>query len=276
MIISDARLLYLFLEIVDLRAARHFFERVIGLPLIEVEPHMPHHRHGVVKYDAGSLILSLNLSKWSRFDPHASDALVAAIAIDATNLEDRLAGSNFGAATGQRGIFTERHGHHFEFRRKPSKAPTIEELRLTANDLEVSIAFYRDVLDIPLLHRSPDAARFAAGDLDLVLQRGRTAADGRQPFLKSYLPVFYTPDIVATQRELIARGVFFRRAQPGFSEIGGSSRFEDPSGHTLCLYQPSEESLTWGSGSKVVELIWSRGGSNADRITNRLLVPVRD
>ena len=77
--ISDARVLYLFLEIVDLDPARHFFEQVIGLPLIEVEPHMPHHRHGVVKYDGGSLILSLNLAKWPNFDPDASDALVTAV-----------------------------------------------------------------------------------------------------------------------------------------------------------------------------------------------------
>lgn len=276
MIISEARLLYLFLEVVELRAARNFLERVIGLPLIEVEPHMPHHRHGIVKYDGGSMVLSLNLSKWSRFDPRASDALVAAIGIDAADLEDRLVRSDFGVANCQSGIFTEHHGHHFEFRPKPSGAPTVEEIRLTVHDLEASMKFYRDMLDIPLVHRSPDAARFAAGELDLVLQQGTTAADGRQPFLKSYLPVFYTPDIVATQRELIARGVFFRHAMPGFSEIGGSSRFEDPSGHTLCLYQPSEECLTWGSGPKVIELMQSRGGSNARRITNRLPVPVRD
>jgi predicted enzyme related to lactoylglutathione lyase len=276
MIFSDARLLYLFLEIVDLDPARHFFERVIGLPLIEVEPHMPHHRHGVVKYDGGSLILSLNLSAWPRFDPDASDALVTAVASDAVDLKERLARSGFGVSSSRRGIFTERHGHHFEFRRKPSGAPRIEELKLTTTDLDSSIAFYRDVLEIPLLHRSPESARFAAGELDLVLHLGTTAADGRLPHLKTYLPVFYTPDIVATQRELIARGVLFRRPQPGFSEIGGSSRFEDPSGHTLCLYQPSQECLTWGSGPKVVELIRSKGGSNARRFSDRLPVPVRD
>jgi catechol 2,3-dioxygenase-like lactoylglutathione lyase family enzyme len=275
MIVSDARLLYLFLEVADLDPARHFFEQVIGLPLIEVEPHMPHHRHGVVKYDGGSLVLSLNLSKWSRFERDASDALVTAIAIDADDIEGPLARGGFGVSTGRRGVFTERHGHHFEFRPKPSGPSTIEELQLTINDLEASIAFYRDVLDMPLVHRSADAARFAAGELDLVLHRATTAADGRRPFLKSYLPVFYTPDIVATQRELIARGIYFRHPQPGFSEIGGSSRFEDPSGHTLCLYQPSEECLTWGSGPKVIELIKSNGGSNARRFTNRVPVPVR-
>jgi catechol 2,3-dioxygenase-like lactoylglutathione lyase family enzyme len=264
MIFSDARLLYLFLEVVDLDSARQFLERVIDLPLIEVEPHMPHHRHGVVKYDGGSLILSLNLSEWSGFDPHASDALVTAVAIDAVDLEERLARSCFGVSC-PRGIFTERHGHHFKFRRKPSGPPTIEELRLVTNDLETSIAFYCNVLEFPLLHRTPDEARFAAGELDLVIYCGAMAADGRLPYLKSYLPVFYTPDIAKTQRELIARGVFFRCPRPGFSEIGGTSRFKDPSGHTLCLYQPSDECLTWGSGPKVIELIRSKRTSNARR-----------
>lgn len=276
MIISEARLLYLFLEVVDLRAARNFFERTIGFPLIEVEPHMPHHRHGIVKYDGNSIVLSLNLSKWSRFDRHASDALVSVIGTDAADLGERLARSDFGTSSKQRGVFTERHGHHFEFRQKPSGPPTIEEVRLTVADLDASIRFYRDMLDIPLVHRDSSTARFAAGRLDLVLQQGVAAADGRRLQQWSYLPVFHTPDIMATQRELIARGVFFRHAMPGFSEIGGSSRFEDPSGHTLCLYQPSEECLTWGSGPKVIELTQSTGGSNADRITNRLSVPVRN
>lgn len=275
MIISDARLLYLFLEVADLDSARHFFEYVIGLPLIEVEPHMPHHRHGVAKYDGGGLVLSLNLSRSNRFEPDMSDALVTTIAINVADLERRLDRGGFGKF-GRHGIFTEQHGHHFEFRRSAAAAPAIEELRLTANDLETSVAFYRDMLDMPLLEYSNDAARFAAGGVDLVLHRGTAAPDGRRPQQWAYLPVFYTPDIVATQRGLIARGVFFRHEQPGFSEIGGSSRFEDPSGHTLCLYQPSEECLTWGSGPKVIELMQSRGGSNARRITNRLSVPVRN
>ena len=268
-------MLYLFLEIADLDSARHFFEQVIGLQLIEVEPHMPHHRHGVVKYDAGGLVLSLNLSRPSRFDPDASDALVTTIAINVADLDDRLARSGFGKI-GRRGIFTERHGHHFEFRQSSATGPAIEELRLTANDLEASVAFYRNKLGMALLEHSKNAARFAAGGLHLVLDRATAAADGRRPQQWSYLPVFYTPDIVTTQRELISRGVFFRHELPGFSEIGGSSRFEDPSGHTLCLYEPSEECLTWGSGPKVIELMQSRGGSNARRFTNRLSVPVRN
>jgi catechol 2,3-dioxygenase-like lactoylglutathione lyase family enzyme len=255
MIISDPLLLYVFLEVVDLEAARHFYERVLRLPLIEIEPHLPHERHGVVKYDAGNLILSLNLTEWARFDAAESDALVTTISMAAADLEGSLRDSCFGGWSRAGGLFTERHGHHFEFRPKSCGPPGIDEVRLIVSDLETSTAFYRDVLDLPLLHRSAEQARFAAGRLGLVLQRGTTASDGRRLSSKSYLPVFYTPDIFATQRELIARGIYFRRPEPGFSDIGGSSRFKDPSGHTLCLYQPSRECLTWGSGPKVLELI---------------------
>ena len=53
-------LLYVFLESSELQVQRSFFEEGLGLELIEIEPHLPHHRHGVVKYDAGNLIVSLN------------------------------------------------------------------------------------------------------------------------------------------------------------------------------------------------------------------------
>ena len=80
------------------------------------------------------------------------------IAINAADLEDRLARSDFGKI-GRRGIFTERHGHHFEFRRSGAAGPAIEELRLTADNLETSVAFYRDMLD---MYRCWSTARMRA------------------------------------------------------------------------------------------------------------------
>ena len=65
-----------------------------------------------------------------------------------------------------------------------------------------------------------------------------------------------------TRAALEARGLEFRGVRVGFSEIGGTTRFDDPSGHRLCLYVPSEESLTWGSGPKVLEIA---GGQAAAR-----------
>ena len=111
--------------------------------------------------------------------------------------------------------------------------------------------------------------------MDLILER-RTAGRDRQRRHDTYLIVFHTSDIVATQEQLAGRGAPFKRTRPGYSEIGGSSRFEDPAGHHLCLYQPSEESLTWGSGPKVMEIAHIEGGANARRLADRVSVPVRD
>lgn len=255
MILSTPCLVYLFLETVELDRSRDFFERVLGFPLIETEPHAPHHRHGVVKYDAGGLILSLNLTDWSKFSPDASDALVSRMAVNSQSQHAVRGERAFVEATAD-GIRTDPHGHHFELG-DTAGPPAMRELRLAAPAYVATCRFYRDVLALPLRGEEPGRARFAAGLVDIVLEERSAAVDGRALQLKSYLPVFYTPDIVATQAELIARGVSFRRPRPGFSEIGGSSRFEDPSGHTLCLYEPSEECLTWGSGQTLMELIGS-------------------
>jgi hypothetical protein len=111
--------------------------------------------------------------------------------------------------------------------------------------------------------------------VDLVLE-ARTAQCKRQLQRAGYLIVFYAPDIVATQEQLVARGARFKRPRPGYSEIGDSSRFDDPEGNHLCLYQPSQECLTWGSGPKVMELAQMEGGIDANRVADSVPVPVRD
>ena len=72
-------LLYVFFEVAQLERQRRLLETGFGFPVIEVEPHMPHHRHGVVKYDAGGVILSLNLTDSHRFLRDSTDALVTVI-----------------------------------------------------------------------------------------------------------------------------------------------------------------------------------------------------
>jgi len=85
--------------------------------------------------------------------------------------------------------------------------------------------------------------------------------DGRTPRTATSLIVFYTRDIGETTQTLSERGIQFRSQHAGFSEIGGTIRFDDPSENRLCLYQPSAESLTWGSGPKILEL--AAGGALA-------------
>ena len=59
-------------------------------------------------------------------------------------------------------------------------------------------------------------------------------------------------DEAALAVTLIDRGLGFSTRRVAYSKIGGTTRFEDPSGHRFCLYEPSDDSLTWGSGQKVL------------------------
>jgi hypothetical protein len=104
--------------------------------------------------------------------------------------------------------------------------------------------------------------RFATDSLDLVLDQCPSAVDGRPIRHSACLMVFYTSDVEAAKQALARRGLTFRSGV-GFSDIGGTARFNDPSGHIFCLYQPSAESLMWGSADKVLDLM--TGGARLNR-----------
>ena len=269
-------LLYVFFEVAQLERQRRLLESGFGFPVIEVEPHMPHHRHGVVKYDAGGVILSLNLTDGHRFLRDTTDALVSVIEVPAGKADGwRSAGDGF--VSRRAGEIVDAHGHHFIVNEGPPtrSTPRVDAFRLIVDDLAKNTAFYRDVLGLAPLEKDAATSRFAAGRVDLILEE-RTSRSDRQRRHDTYLLVFYTADIVAAQRGLASRGAPFKRPTPGYSEIGGSSRFDDPAGNHLCLYQPSDECLTWGSGSKVREISHIEGGPNARRLADSVLVRVRD
>src|SRR6202011_487424 len=101
--LRDCPLLYVFLETPTLADQRAFLESVVGLPAIEVDTN-PSSRHGLVKYDAGTLLLSLTLSSTRRFGVHASDGLAIVF-------------------TGGRIWRTDTNGHHYYVgERRPSVA----------------------------------------------------------------------------------------------------------------------------------------------------------
>jgi hypothetical protein len=54
---------------------------------------------------------------------------------------------------------------------------------------------------------------------------------------------------------LVERGLAFQGSRIAHSEIGATARFEDPSGHRICIYEPSKECLSWSSGAKVMEIM---------------------
>jgi catechol 2,3-dioxygenase-like lactoylglutathione lyase family enzyme len=245
--LRDAALLYVFLETRDLDEQRAVLERGLGLPVIEVEPHLPHERHGVVKYDAGGLVLSLNISTPSRFADTGSDAL--ALVFDGPPPDGVPGVTRRDLAEGA--LLTDRHGHHYLFR--SGRPAGVTEVRLAVPDLGAAAAFYGGVLGLASAPRRGGAA-FATATCDLVLEETAAAIDGRPPRRHNFLVVFHSAAVEDLKDELEARGVPFKGSRVGYSEIGGTIRFEDPAGHWLCLYQPSEECLRWGSGPKVCEL----------------------
>jgi catechol 2,3-dioxygenase-like lactoylglutathione lyase family enzyme len=275
MTLANAPLLYVFFETADLEGQRRLFESGFGFRVIEVEPHMPHHRHGVVKYDAGGVILSLNLSDATKFDHRLTDALVSVVDVGPDRLAPGTEDEGFISRRGDE--LVDAHGHHFRIGTRSALATSagVSSLQLIVDNLPVATRFYSDVLELPLKRQDEWTSTFTAGAVDLVLQR-RTALQDPQRCHDKYLLVFYTPNIVAVQDALIARGVSFKRPRPGYSAIGGSSRFVDSEGHQLCLYQPSAECLTWGSGAKVMELAHLEGGVDDHQLADRVPVLLRE
>jgi catechol 2,3-dioxygenase-like lactoylglutathione lyase family enzyme len=255
--------MYVFYEMSQLDASRELYESIIGLPVIEIEPHLPHHHHGVIKYDAGDIILSFNLSGPSRFDDENSDGLVTVFNVDPAWPAQRLRDAKTILTTQDEELYTDTQGHHYVFRKFPAESaaaaarlpgPTVEEIRLTVQDLDVSIAYYRDILGLELLSQTEKVARFATGTVTLALERGELAPDGKNLAYNTYLIVFYCPHIEEMYSIMLKRGLEFKSNRVDYNEVGGTVRFDDPSGHRFCLYVPSEVSLKWESGPKVTEI----------------------
>jgi catechol 2,3-dioxygenase-like lactoylglutathione lyase family enzyme len=249
-------LLYVFLESSEPEVQRQLFEQTLGLELIEIEPHLPHHRHGIVKYDASNLILSLNEATPSAFRAGCSDGLV--MVFDSPTpwrLSEAIASGHM-TAHGN-GLFTDQHGHHY-LSRLPSAGGTqrrhvLAALRLGVPDVAGAVSFYQSQLGLDLVEAIGGTARFATGSAMLELEQRETSPDGKIPRPEGYLIVFYSDRIEETFASLVRRGVPFKGGI-AISEIGRTIRFQDPAGHRICVYQPSAECLEWGSGAKVLEI----------------------
>ena len=239
--LADAPLMFVFIDISSLPHHRRFLEQTLRLRVIENQFHPPHEHHGLVKYDAGGTILSINLFAERKFRSEASDAVTLVCRTSETELPETL---------------TDVDGHHYELHRKPPVDPAlvteIVAVRLVVTDLAESVRFYRDVLGLHPAGPEPEGYRFRTGSLDLVLCE--STVDPELVRYNACLLVFYTADCEAAEQALIRRGLRFR-STTGVSDIGATTRFNDPSGHVFCLYQPSAESLQWGSAEKVLDLM---------------------
>jgi predicted enzyme related to lactoylglutathione lyase len=254
--LANAPVLYVFLDVADVPRQRATLEQALGLPVIEVEPHQPHERHGVVKYDAGDVILSLNSSTPRKFDRSESDALAIVLDVPPECLDRHTLRAHGALGAHPEGLlFTDPNGHHILLRRSGGvEAPRVTELRLTVEDLEAALPFYTELVGLELLALG-DEACLRTGTVPLVLGQSSRAPDGRSPQRRTVLTVFHTHSVESTRMTLEGRGVTFANVRAYFTEIGGTIRFLDPSGNRFCLYEPSPECLTWGSGPKVEQIV---------------------
>lgn len=258
----NSNVMFLFFEVTDIPRARFFMEDVLGLELIENRFHPPHERHGVAKYDAGNSILALNLAV-KTFERHAPEEIVTVFGADPrreARIYGRLYTAGLSAPRQAGGVFVDHDNHRFAVRSTSRPSPDtevpgvagIEELRFGVDDLGESIAFYHEVLGLPVLEEHADRAALAAANLRIVLYRRQNGSPMRRDGL---LTVFHAPQIEEMYGALAERGLDFGKLAVRYSEIGGAVRFLDPSGHAFCLYEPSAESLSWESGAKVRQLM---------------------
>jgi predicted enzyme related to lactoylglutathione lyase len=114
----------------------------------------------------------------------------------------------------------------------------LAQVHISVTDLDRSVAFYRDVLGVPMLFRVPGQpmAFFASGDVRLYL-----GVPEDPEFTTKVLVYFRVEDIDAEQARLTGLGVEFR-GEPRLVHKDGATElwmtgFSDPDGHHLVLMQ---------------------------------------
>ena len=114
----------------------------------------------------------------------------------------------------------------------------VAQIHISVTDIDRSVAFYRDVLGIPLLFQVPEQsmAFFASGDVRLYLGVPETAE-----FASRCTLYFRVDDIAAEHRRLVAAGVPCG-GEPHVVHRDGTTALwmaacTDPDGHNVVLMQ---------------------------------------
>ena len=115
----------------------------------------------------------------------------------------------------------------------PRLLTEISTVRVFCPDLPRSVAFYRDVLELPVQFEGPGYALFATGQATLLLEAA-APDDEDEAFVPRFLGVTFTaPDIAETYRVLTARGVEFLHAPEAQVWGGVMTHCRDPAGNVL-------------------------------------------
>jgi catechol 2,3-dioxygenase-like lactoylglutathione lyase family enzyme len=118
-------------------------------------------------------------------------------------------------------------------------AKGIAYIALGVTDLERSVAFYRDTLELPLQFQHGGLAFFGAGPVTLMLTG--ELAKVRTPLAGGVELVFTVEAVHPVWRRLAAKGVPFFREPRQVTEKDWSAVLTDPDGHFLTLFGPPGE-----------------------------------
>ena len=109
-------------------------------------------------------------------------------------------------------------------------------LMLGVENLEKSVAFYRDVVGVSPKSQIEQFAFLDAGDMTLVLSQSLGRAI--QPRAGAMQAIFAATSVRKAHQELHARGANFINDPNEVSPGSWAATFRDPDGHMLTVYGP--------------------------------------
>jgi lactoylglutathione lyase len=115
----------------------------------------------------------------------------------------------------------------------------ISHIMLGVTDLPRSIAFYRDLLGLPLQAQHESFAFFDAGTCTLALRGGVESSSADRTGATEV--VFGVDDVRANYEALRAKGVAFINEPRAVAGPMFAVNFTDPDGHRLSLFGPERK-----------------------------------
>jgi lactoylglutathione lyase len=125
----------------------------------------------------------------------------------------------------------------------------ISHIMLGVQDVQRSIAFYRDVLGLPLQAQHESFAFFDAGGCTLALSEGLGSSKPVRAGATEV--VFGVDDVRANYEALRSKGVAFINEPRAVTGPMFAVNFIDPDGHSLSLFGPERksEAYPWENAS---------------------------
>ncbi len=114
------------------------------------------------------------------------------------------------------------------------KLAKIGFIMLGVEDLDRSVAFYRDKLGLEVTMQSPGFAFLGGGGVTLGLNPGLWAALGKHPGATNV--VFEVASVKAAHQGLVAKGVEFLGEPINVNGPQWAANFRDPDGHLLSAF----------------------------------------